>query len=129
MAGTSGRALVKKSKIPEPTIVEQPQIETFDVDHVTYVRHHKSDDHIPSVRVSYKCGLRSFDEWVFFDEGAAFRAKGRSWWLQRANCDPGQIPQTVNEALAHTDTLRIPKRIKVHVNTKYPRVVDYEYAD
>src|SRR3546814_2700835 len=96
-AQTSGKVLVKKSKIPPPTITEEPKHEKFTVDHVIYKYHHKGEGYIPSLKVSYKCGLRSFDEWVFFDDGAPFRGKGRSWWMQRANCEPSEIPDNVNE--------------------------------
>lgn len=129
VAGTSGKALVKRTKIPTPTVMEEAIYEDFPVDHVTYNRHHKGDGHIPSLRVSYKCGLRSFDEWLFFDEGSPFRGKGRSWWLQRAICSPGEIPNNLNEALCLTDTLRVPKLITVHVNTKYPRITNYDYQE
>lgn len=126
-AQTSGKDLVKKSKIPAPKLQEEEIVLNFDVDHVTYKYHRKSVDHDPVLKVSYKCGVRSFDEWIFLDEGAAFRGKGQSWWIQRAGCSPDEIPKSVTEALGLTDKLRVPTSIKVKVNDKYPRILDYEY--
>ncbi|MCK9234956.1 MAG: DEAD/DEAH box helicase [Acholeplasmataceae bacterium] len=126
-AMTTGKALVKRKKIPDPVIIEEPQILDFPVDHVTYKYYRKSEEHIPSVRVSYKCGIRTFDEWVFLDKGSPFQGKGRNWWIQRAECSPAEIPETASQALTQTDILRIPTSLKVQVNTKHPRITEYVY--
>jgi len=50
--------------------------------------------------------------------------KARDWWRQRHTSEP---PATTKEALAHMAELRIPKRIRVWVNKKYPEVVGREF--
>jgi DNA repair protein RadD len=105
---------------------ELPQVELFRVDRVVYNEHRK-EGRPPSIRVSYYCGLRKFDEWVCLEHEGFARKKARDWWCNRA---PGtQPPETIAEAFQRLGELRTPTHIRVWVNKKYPEIMDYQYTE
>jgi DNA repair protein RadD len=105
---------------------DEPIYELFDVTHVTYSLHQKRASR-NSMRVTYMCGLKIFNEWVCFDSDSKFvRRKVVQWWNARINDIPP--PVTTTEALEHVSSLRKPTRIKVIVNRKYPEIVGAYFA-
>jgi DNA repair protein RadD len=60
-----------------------PIVETFPVDYVAYKKHEKAGK-APSLRVSYQCGLRQFNEWIHLESGTYADKRGRDWWRERA---------------------------------------------
>lgn len=103
-----------------------PVIDYFDVQQVYYYLHEKPGS-APSIRVSYYCsgGMQKFDEWVCLEHSGFPGKKARDWWRQRF---PGDyVPETTAEGLRLITQLRVPRRIKVWVNKKYPEVLSYEY--
>jgi DNA repair protein RadD len=116
--------LVKSADTQELIRDDKPLIETFDVSRVMYTRHQKEGSP-DSIRVSYICGLRLFNEYVSIEHPHHFVAKkARSWWRLRMGTEA--TPPTTEEALKWAGNLAIPRRIKVHINKKYPEVVGYE---
>lgn len=108
----------------EVMISETPIFEMFKVDRVLYYPHEK-EGKPPSMRVTYCSGLRTFDEWVCLEHGGPAAKNARDWWRQRREGDP---PETTAEGLEVAEkTLAIPRRIRVHVNTKFPRVYGFEF--
>lgn len=102
-----------------------PLVETFSVDRVIYHEHKKRDDsRPPSIRVSYFCGLRLFEEWVCLEHQGYARKKARDWWRVRSVSDP---PETVVEGLQRLGELRSPKEIRVWVNKKHPEIMSYAF--
>ncbi len=104
---------------------EQPQVEWFNVDRVIYNKH-ASPGRIPTLKVTYICGVRSFAEYVCLEHEMPTRAIANKWWMKRI-VGASFAPPTVNEALNWTGGLRHPIRIKVHVNKKYPEILEYEW--
>lgn len=98
---------------------DEPQVELFTVDRVTYAPHVKPGK-IPSLKVSYFCGMRRFTEWVCLQHPGSIRFKAQKWWHERTDLD---VPETVDDALPHVDTLRVPNQIRVWVNTKHPEIL------
>ncbi len=99
------------------------QIERFEVDRVAYMEHVK--DGVRSMRVNYVCGQRLFSEWVSLEHVHPFVAKkARDWWRRRMGTE--DYPPTTAEAITWAHGLAIPRYIQVHINQKYPKVVDYE---
>ena len=80
-------------------------IATIDVDGVTLSRHQKSG-RPDSLRISYRCGLRTFCEWLTPDHGAASNHMAREWWRTRF---PGQNMPSIDDMLGD---LLLPARIK-----------------
>ena len=101
----------------------EPQVEPFKVDKVSYSVHQKPG-RPPSLQVSYYCGLRLFREWVCLEHDGYARKKAREWWHARSAEDP---PETVEQAAKEADALPVPKKVHVHINTKYPEVLSYEF--
>lgn len=111
-------------------IGEEPVTHYFNVNQVIYFRHQKKDKDgnatkPPSIRVNYHCGLNIYQEFVTLEHGGPSDRFGREWWRKRF---PGDfVPATVDEALQYTSYLKVPARILVHTNTKYPRVLEVEF--
>ena len=103
-----------------------PKVETFKVDRITYNSHYKQD-RPTSLRVSYYCGLRMFEEWVCLEHTGYARKLAIDWWRQRST-DKAPPPETVADAFERLDALRTPSHIRVWVNKKYPEVLNYAYA-
>ncbi len=102
---------------------ESPQIDFFEVSHVIYNLHEKIGSP-PSIKVTYFCGLFQFHEWVCLEHAGGASKKARDWWRQRHAEEP---PPTTHQALQKISQLRMPARISVHVNLKYPQVLSSEY--
>lgn len=99
--------------------------EVFNVDKVIYRPHIKSGK-LPSLKVTYHCGLRSFTEYVCLEHGTSYAGKkARDWWRFASNNFIS--PATVEEAMTKIDTLRKPLKIKVDLTETNARIVDYEY--
>lgn len=96
------------------------------VSHVTYSRH-VGKSGVPTLQVTYHCGLRTFREWVCLEHGGFARAKALNWWLRR---DPAAvIPRTIDDALAMTARLTKPAVITVRESGKYPEIVNATIDD
>lgn len=91
---------------------------------VHYARHEKPGS-VPSLRVTYACGLRLFREWVCLEHGGLPRGKAVAWWSARR---PGAAPNTIDSALPLVDELARPTHIYVAERGKYPEIVNYEFA-
>ncbi len=99
------------------------------VHHVTGVRYakHVGKSGIPTLQVTYWCGLRHFREWVCIEHGGWARAKAMTWWMAR---DPsGLTPRTVEAAVGASKRLRTPATIFVRESGRYPEVVHASFPD
>lgn len=115
LVGTAGNdALIKG---------DMPTIETIDVDRVIYHRHQKIGTP-PSIRVSYFNGLTRYTEWVCLEHQGFARTKAIRWWRQRHETEP---PTSVDAALEIVSQLRVPKRIRVRTDLKFPEILDTEW--
>lgn len=103
-----------------------------EVTHVTYAEHAKPGTP-PSLRVTYRCGLQSYREWVCVEHGGYARQRAVDWWRRRAALVPGRIdlqslPRTVTDALAIVQQLPTPTRIVVRRGGKYPEIVKHVFS-
>lgn len=101
-----------------------PIHENYDVQMAHYYLHEKVGSP-PSIRVTYYCGMHKFDEWVSIEHKGFPGKKARDWWRQR--CPADFMPETTGEALGHVGMLRVPSRIRVWVNKRYPEILSYEF--
>lgn len=106
-----------------------PQIEYFDVQNVFYKEHKKLNGSgvqvsPPTLKVSYICGLRMFNEYICLEHSGMAGKMARDWWRQRHAEEP---PQTIYQALQRTQQLKVPRQIRVWVNKQFPEVTGYEY--
>lgn len=100
--------------------IEKPRL--YLVDRVEYQKHTKTGK-APSLRVTYWCGVSSFDEWVpVEDERSYIKKHAVQWfWARGAMC-----PSTVEDALAMVQKLPAPDSITVRPDGKYWRVAGCE---
>lgn len=133
----SGIGLTPEASTAELIRTTLPIIETFPVDMVLYARHTKrtdDEDAPPTMKVTYVCGIRGFSEWHAFDNEGFGGKKARTWWRERSNYEPPRpglhypYDTATDAALSATEQLRRPARVRVNVNTQYPRIVGYEWA-
>ncbi len=102
---------------------DAPVVEYMQVQKCIYNLHEK-EGKPPSIRVSYFCGLRRFNEWICLEHGGIPGKRARDWWRQRHAEEP---PPTVYEALQKVSQLRVPARIRVWVNKKFPEILGCEW--
>lgn len=100
-----------------------PVVETFEVSRVIYNKHIRPGS-VPTMQASYFCGLRCFKEFVPIEHPGIAGKRALEWWQQRS---PEPFPASVDEALSKISQLRAPKKIRVHVNKKYPEILSHEY--
>ena len=106
---------------------DEPQVELFTVDRVTYSQHVSKSSGVPSLKVSYYCGIRRFTEYVCLEhEGNSIQVKAQSWWRHRHPTDP---PKTINEALPFVEQLRTPKQLRIWVNRQNPEILMHLFEE
>lgn len=94
------------------------------VSNVSYSRHDKRGGR-PSLKVTYSCGLTTYQEWICFEHQGYARRKAEDWWRKRA---PGQpMPRSVNEALALSRGLSRPSQIAVRPSGRYFEITGYRF--
>lgn len=96
-----------------------PQYELLPVDQVIYNEHRSIKGGMPTLQVTYICGLSKYYEYVCFEHQGYSRKRAEMWWSQRSSTD---CPDRVYEALGRADSLKKPSMITVHINKKYPEV-------
>jgi len=104
--------------------LDDPIIETFPVDYVIYARQENKMGKPPYIRATYFSGMQAFKQNVFPQHGGMSRKIFRDWWRQRSKEEP---PLTTDDALRFVSTLRKPKTIRVHLNLKYPEILQVTY--
>lgn len=109
---------------------ERTEPNRYTVDRVEYARHDKVGS-LPTLRVSYRCGFRTFREWIALEHGGFARARAVNWWAARATGDTAQhsAPRTVDDALEVAGGLAIPTAILVREHAKFPEVVGHEFTN
>jgi DNA repair protein RadD len=115
-ANASTEALVKKVKAED-----NPVVDVFKVDHLTYGMHNSKDAGTPMVKVTYYCGLRSFHEFVCIQHEGFAKHKAAQWWKKRTTLP---MPPTTMEALAIVDKLSQPTHLSIWANKKFPEILD-----
>lgn len=98
---------------------DNPVVELFTVDHITYSTHHKIG-RPPMMKVTYYCGLRAFSEFVCIEHEGFAQRKARQWWSQRSKAG---FPDSTAHALELADTLLPATHLRVWVNKQYPEIM------
>lgn len=98
---------------------EDPIVEVFKVDSVTYSRHIKVGKP-DGVRVSYFCGLKKFTAYVLPEHGGYGTKRARDWWRTRTSAP---LPDTTDATLVAIESLPAPTHLRIWVNCKYPEIL------
>jgi DNA repair protein RadD len=125
-----GSAFSFKTKITETAAelpvmsTEPPVVHWYDVGRVIYNLHTK--EYCPdSIKVNYLCPQGGqFNEYVCPMHTGFARHRALEWWRQRFSIEP---PETTREWLQHLSKARVPSKIRVHVNKKYPEILSCEF--
>jgi DNA repair protein RadD len=104
--------------------VLSPKVQWLQVSGVSYSRHDKLGG-LPSLKVTYSCGLTSRSEWVCIEHQGYARQKAAEWWRKRAPDCP--VPLTVDEALVQAARLTRPSAISVRPSGRYVEVSGYRF--
>jgi DNA repair protein RadD len=104
--------------------VLSPKAQWLPVHGVSYSRHDKLGG-LPSLKVTYSCGLKSYSEWVCIEHTGYARQKAAEWWRKRAPGCP--VPLTVAQAIAEAQRLARPSEISVRPSGRYLEVSGYRF--
>ena len=94
------------------------------VSNVSYSRHDKRGGR-PSLKVTYSCGLTTYQEWICFEHQGYARRKAEDWWRKRASGQP--VPRSVNGALTLSRSLARPSHISVRPSGRYFEITGYRF--
>ena len=110
-----------------PVLSGSVKPEKIEVDSVSYSRHRKMGKP-DSVRVSYMCGLRQFNEWVCVEhEGYAGR-KAIIWLKRHFFNEPNHnLPSTTDEALKELPLSTHATHITIKPDGKYTQILKAHY--
>jgi DNA repair protein RadD len=92
-----------------------------------YYARHVGKSGVPTLQVTYTCGLRSFCEWVCLEHGGMARSRAAAWWYRRTAASAA--PRSVGDALELSARLAKPTAINVLEKKPYPEIVSHEFAD
>ena len=104
--------------------VLSPKVQWLPVYGVSYSRHDKLGG-LPSLKVTYSCGLKSYSEWVCMEHQGYARQKAAEWWRKRASGLP--IPLSVDEAIVQASRLTSPSEISVRPSGRYFEISGYRF--
>lgn len=123
---------------PEPELNISPDsgqspMRTTATDHrvqvtkVSYSRHLRDGATIPTMKVTYHCGLfQSYSEWVCLEHDGYAKSVAERWWLRRG---PAPAPDNITDALAQSELLLIPESLSVRLGGKYPEIIKHYFPD
>jgi DNA repair protein RadD len=92
---------------------------------VSYSRHDKLGG-LPSLKVTYRCGLISYSEWVCIEHPGYAGQKAADWWRRRA--PEGPMPGGVDEAIAQAGQLSCPSAIWVRPSGRYFEILSHRFG-
>lgn len=104
--------------------VLSPKVRWLPVHGVAYGRHDKMGG-LPSLKVTYSCGLKSYSEWVCIEHQGYARQKAAEWWRKRAPGCP--VPLTVDQAIAEAARLARPSAISVRPSGRYLEISGHRF--
>jgi DNA repair protein RadD len=104
--------------------VLSPKVQWLPVHGVSYSRHDKLGG-LPSLKVTYSCGLKSYSEWVCIEHQGYARQKAAEWWRKRAPDCP--VPLTVDQAIAEAARLARPSAISVRPAGRYVEISGHRF--
>lgn len=106
------------------------ETEWHEVSKVTYGIHKSLKSGIPTLKVTYDTGLRSFSEWHCVEHKGYARLKAEKWW-NAASDNAGTLPRNIQEAMQIIAFGKVklfePQHILVREAGKYPEILKRDY--
>ncbi len=106
-------------------VLSPKKAEWIPVHGISYDRHDKRGG-LPSLRVTYICGLKNHSEWICFEHQGYARRKAAEWWRKRAPDLP--VPLSVDEALLQAHRLARPSDISIRPSGRFFEITGYRFA-
>ncbi len=99
--------------------------EWFEITGVFYSIHQKTGKP-DSLKVSYRCGLKTFTDYIMLQHGgyAGYKSKYK---VQMRWPHSDKMPATTAELYAERSRLRVPKRIQIEHASKYPKILKTQW--
>jgi DNA repair protein RadD len=105
------------------SILSPPRVvsDWLEVEDIEYRYHYKK---IPSLRVTFQCGVQNFAKWVCLQHTGYARAQAERFWQALSGGTP--VPRTIDEALQRQDELAWVTHIRVAPDgDRYWRIIGY----
>jgi DNA repair protein RadD len=100
---------------------DAPKVDVFTVNHITYSKHEKAG-RPPMLKVTYYCGLRSFNEYVCIQHDGFAQRKARQWWRERT---VQAFPESTDDALEAVSGIGTATHLRIWVNKQYPEILGH----
>jgi DNA repair protein RadD len=107
---------------------DEPVVADFAVSRVVYNQHKNKKGGL-TLRVTYHCGLRRFNEYVPIEHSGNAKALSTDWWRKCSGKPAISVPGTVADAILRLHELRTPHTISVWINRTHPQIMKRQYAD
>ena len=101
--------------------------DTIAVDEVSVQRHRKPESP-DSIRVTYRCGIGQFNEWICLDHQGFARTKSRSWWQDRFGREEAEtvtVDTALDDMFLGSRIKELTKAITVIKRGKFAEIVGY----
>lgn len=110
----------------EVMVLSADASEWMEVSSVRYARYQK-EGKLPTLRVTYQCGLRRVNEWVCVEHAAGSypRRKAEEWWSRRCALP---IPDSVGSAVAMSAMLEKPARLRARHKGEFLEIREFAFA-
>jgi len=119
--------------VDAPILGERPVLVRHAISSISYAMHVGKASGKPSLRVTYRIGIKQVSEYVCVEHDGTARLKALRWWQSRAERDPitgrpSPMPSRVAEALAKCATLHRPTHLTVsYPPNGYPEIVEHGF--
>ena len=97
----------------------------YKVDDIFYFEHKKKSSP-KSMKVTYICGMKTFNEWICLNHSGWAKGMADNWIKSRLN-GAKSMPNTVDEALKISAEFRRPIEITVKEDARYPEIIGYKF--
>ena len=108
-----------------PILSSQIKDEWIEVADINYAAHYKIAKPT-SMRVTYKCEGKEYNEWICFEHTGYPRQKAEQWWMKRV-VGVQIVPKNVKDAMDRKDFIKKPSHIRVRPDGKYFSIVGYKF--
>lgn len=119
---SEGERKLHGSKLSGRNVLSSSEPETVPVSAVLVNRHRKPGAP-DSVRITYRCGLSTFREWICLDHPGYAGQKARSWWRQRFGDPVPDVESALSDLFLSAKLSTMTEEITIRQAGKYPEVV------
>ena len=98
------------------------------VDAVTFTRHTKKGKQ-DSLKVSYRCGMTFFNEWVSVEATSAYAQSKAQEWIKKRLPWADRLPTTIADCVEYQSSFKTPSALFIDDSGKYAEIKDYEWGE